>query len=85
MIVACPSCHAQYRLDAARLRDGKGRLRCARCRTVFPGAAPIIALALAEKSVAISVSRLSASWVAVARLSPHGSLVAQPVDTGPRP
>lgn len=36
MIVACPSCRAQYRLDASRLRDGKGRLRCARCRTVFP-------------------------------------------------
>ena len=36
VIVRCPTCQAQYRLDAARLRDGRGRLRCARCRNVFP-------------------------------------------------
>jgi len=36
MVVACPTCRAQYRLDAQRLKGGRGRLRCARCRTVFP-------------------------------------------------
>jgi predicted Zn finger-like uncharacterized protein len=36
IIVSCPSCRTQYRLDAQRLRDGRGKLRCARCRTVFP-------------------------------------------------
>lgn len=36
MIVSCPSCSTRYRLDAERLRAGKGRLRCARCRAVFP-------------------------------------------------
>ncbi len=36
MIVRCPGCQAQYRLDPARLRRGHGRLRCARCQIVFP-------------------------------------------------
>ena len=36
MVVACPACKTQYRLDPERLRGGKGRLRCARCKTVFP-------------------------------------------------
>lgn len=40
MIVACPECGAKYRIDATRLRGGKGHLRCARCPKVFPVTAP---------------------------------------------
>lgn len=40
VIVPCPSCQAQYRLDPAKLKTGRGRLRCAKCGTVFPVAAP---------------------------------------------
>ena len=36
MIVACPACKTRYEVDAARLRGGRGRLRCARCSAVFP-------------------------------------------------
>jgi predicted Zn finger-like uncharacterized protein len=36
VIVRCPTCATQYRLDPERLRAGRGRLRCVRCGAVFP-------------------------------------------------
>lgn len=35
VITRCPGCEARYRVDAARLKDGRGRIRCARCEKVF--------------------------------------------------
>ena len=35
MIVGCPSCRRQFRLDQARVRPGS-KLRCARCSHTFP-------------------------------------------------
>jgi len=36
VIAECPHCHARYRLDPSRLRDGRGRLQCVKCREIFP-------------------------------------------------
>lgn len=60
MIVRCPTCQAQYRLDAARLRDGRGRLRCARCRTVFPVQAESDASPAREPAARLEVALLAA-------------------------
>ncbi len=35
MIVTCPQCGRQYRLDPARIAPGRSRLRCAGCAHVF--------------------------------------------------
>lgn len=39
MIVRCPQCGRQYRLDPARLTSGRRRLRCTECGHVFAVAA----------------------------------------------
>ncbi len=36
MIVQCPDCTTRYELDASRVPAGRIRVRCARCRYVFP-------------------------------------------------
>lgn len=36
MIVQCPDCTTRYELDAGRVPPGRIRVRCARCRYVFP-------------------------------------------------
>lgn len=36
MIVQCPDCTTRYELDASRVPAGRVRVRCARCRYVFP-------------------------------------------------
>jgi predicted Zn finger-like uncharacterized protein len=36
MIVACPSCHARFRLDERRLSRARSVLRCSRCGQTFP-------------------------------------------------
>jgi predicted Zn finger-like uncharacterized protein len=36
MIVQCPDCTTRYELDARRVPAGRIRVRCARCRYVFP-------------------------------------------------
>jgi predicted Zn finger-like uncharacterized protein len=61
MIVSCPSCGTQYKLDSERLRGGKGRLRCARCRTVFPvgGEEPAASAALPAPATRLDVALLA--------------------------
>lgn len=36
MIFTCPNCQTQFELDAARLPAGNIKLKCSRCRAVFP-------------------------------------------------
>lgn len=36
MIVACPNCHTQFEFDAARVATASVKLKCSRCRCVFP-------------------------------------------------
>jgi predicted Zn finger-like uncharacterized protein len=36
MIVQCPDCSTRYELDDSRVPPGRIRVRCARCRYVFP-------------------------------------------------
>jgi len=36
MIVACPNCHTQFEFDAARVSVASVKLKCSRCRSVFP-------------------------------------------------
>ncbi|RKZ15390.1 hypothetical protein DRQ53_09170 [bacterium] len=47
MIVQCPDCSTRYELEASRVPAGRIRVRCARCRYVFPieaaAAAPMAA------------------------------------------
>lgn len=43
MIASCPSCATRYDVDPSRLKGGRGRLRCARCKTLFPVEIPAAA------------------------------------------
>lgn len=36
MIVACPNCHTQFEFDATRVSAASVKLKCSRCRNVFP-------------------------------------------------
>lgn len=40
MVIGCPSCHARFRLDPARIPPGGRALKCGRCATVFHAEAP---------------------------------------------
>lgn len=43
IVVRCTSCHTQYRVDLARLGEGRRKVKCARCGTIFPVEDPRVA------------------------------------------
>lgn len=68
MIVQCPDCTTRYELDASRVPAGRIRVRCARCRYVFP----IEAQAAADPGITQD------AWTSGAQ-----KRVAEPVDVEP--
>ncbi len=58
MIVQCPDCSTRYELEASRVPAGRVRVRCARCRYVFPieGAAPDAAPEAAAPEAAVPMA-----------------------------
>lgn len=77
MIVQCPDCTTRYELDDSRVPPGRIRVRCARCRYVFP----IEAMASgATPSVAAEPSVSQGAWTSGARRSASRPVPVEPMD-----
>lgn len=56
MIIICPECSTKFRVDPARIPDGGTKVRCARCKHVFPAEKPPAETA-ADPAIAEPASR----------------------------
>jgi predicted Zn finger-like uncharacterized protein len=82
MIIQCPDCTTRYELDASRVPEGRIRVRCARCRYVFPieagaaGGAPMV-----ETPVAEDPGVTQDAWSSGAQRNASAEVPVEPMET----